>query len=84
MLSTAQKAAFATQGFVPVRQTGPEALVSAAKAKINDALASDRSIGRPPCHVANSFCPGSDRRWKISAIDRFARGAVRPAGLGTM
>jgi hypothetical protein len=39
MLSAAQQAAFAAQGFVLMRQAVPEPLVTLAKAKIDDALA---------------------------------------------
>jgi hypothetical protein len=58
MLDTAQKAAFAVNGFLLVRRAAPEAVVTAAKTKIEEELAADRSIGRLPYYTANSFCPG--------------------------
>jgi ectoine hydroxylase-related dioxygenase (phytanoyl-CoA dioxygenase family) len=58
MLDTAQKAAFAVNGFLLVRRAVPEALVRAAKTKIEAELTADRNIGRLPYYTANSFCPG--------------------------
>ncbi|HEX4113552.1 MAG TPA: phytanoyl-CoA dioxygenase family protein [Stellaceae bacterium] len=57
MLSAAQKTEFGERGLVSLRRAVPEALVAAAKAKIDASLAADRSTGRLPYFSANSFCP---------------------------
>jgi hypothetical protein len=57
MLGEGQKAAFAARGFVLLRRVAPDALVAAAKAKIDRSVAADASVGRNRDYVERSFCP---------------------------
>jgi len=56
-LTEAQRGEFAAQGFVLLREAVPASAVAAARARIDAALAADRSIGRIKEYAEKSYCP---------------------------
>ncbi|HEX6443248.1 MAG TPA: phytanoyl-CoA dioxygenase family protein, partial [Stellaceae bacterium] len=56
-LTEAQRRQFASQGFVVLRDAVPATAVAAARARIDAALAADRSIGRNREYAEKSYCP---------------------------
>ena len=76
-LTEAQRREFASQGFVVLRGAVPATAVAAACARIDTALAGDRSVGRNREYAEKSYCPDILETEEILALfDGVPRTAV--------
>lgn len=67
-LAERQLDSFSHDGFLVLPQAVPPEQIAAARAAIDDALASDRSIGRLTHYLSNSFCPDTLQDPRLLAL----------------